>query len=126
MEEFLVQTVYQTKINQLGPSVPEFLGEKMFILFGADAPSELADYCLLIDVNEINGEIEKGDILVLGNQQYTITSVGDVVKKNLGSLGHITLKFNGSETAELPGTIHLEERDIQMPQAGTTLQILKK
>ncbi|MGN7397325.1 hypothetical protein [Peribacillus frigoritolerans] len=42
----------------------------------------------------------------------------------MGSLGHIT--FNDSETAELPGTLHLEERDIQMPQAGTTLQILIK
>lgn len=121
-----MQTVYQTQINQLGPSVSEFLGEKMFILFGANAPSELADYCLLIDVNEINGEIEKGDTLVLGTQQYTITAVGDVVKQNLGSLGHITLKFDGSKTAELPGTLHLEESNIEVPAAGTTLQIVKK
>lgn len=121
-----MQTIYETQVNGLGSEVSAFLEERMFILFGANAPSELADYCLLIDVNEINGEIEKGNTLVLGNQQYTITAVGDVVKKNLGSLGHITLKFDGLETAELPGTLHLEKSDIDVPAAGTTIQIIKR
>lgn len=121
-----MQTIYETQINGMGSDVSAFLGEKMFILFGANAPSELADYCLLIDVNEINGEIEKGDTLVLGSQQYMITAVGDVVKKNLGALGHITLKFDGLEVAELPGTLHLEETDIEVPAEGTTLRIVKK
>ncbi|WNS78277.1 PTS glucitol/sorbitol transporter subunit IIA [Domibacillus sp. DTU_2020_1001157_1_SI_ALB_TIR_016] len=121
-----MQTIYETQINGLGSEVAAFLGEKMFILFGANAPSELADYCLLIDVNDINDEIEKGDTFVMGGQPYTITAVGDVVKKNLGSLGHITLKFDGAETADLPGTLHLEKSDIQVPAAGTTIQIVKK
>lgn len=121
-----MQTIYKTQINDLGSDVSAFLGEKMFILFGTNAPSELADYCLLIDVNDINGEIEKGDTFILGNQQYTITAVGEVVKKNLASLGHITLKFDGAETADLPGTLHLEESDIEVPAVGTAIQIVKK
>ncbi|AYE53536.1 PTS sorbitol transporter subunit IIA (plasmid) [Priestia megaterium NCT-2] len=121
-----MQTVYQTKINRIGSGVSEFLGEKMFILFGDNAPAELADYCLLINVNEINGEIEQGDILVLNDKEYKITAVGDAVKQNLGSLGHITLKFDGSEISQLPGTLNLENADIQVPEVGTRVQILRK
>lgn len=121
-----MQTVYQTTINRIGSSVADFLGENMFILFGDNAPAELADYCLLINVNEIAGEIGQGDVLVFNNKEYKITAVGDAVNKNLGSLGHITLKFNGSDTPELPGTLYLEDADIQVPEAGSQIQILKK
>ncbi|RBW68508.1 PTS glucitol/sorbitol transporter subunit IIA [Bacillus taeanensis] len=121
-----MKTIYQTKINKIGSSVSDFLGEKMFILFGDNAPAELSDYCLLINVNEIEGEIEQGDVLAFNNQEYTITAVGSAVKQNLGSLGHITLKFDGSDTSELPGTLYLEEADIQVPEAGSLIQILKK
>lgn len=120
-----MQQVYQTQIKKIGSSVAEFLGEKMFILFGDNAPAELADYCLLINIADIDGDIDPGDVLVLSNQEYKITAVGDAVKKNLGSLGHITLRFDGSDTPELPGTLYLEEADLQVPEAGTFLQIVK-
>lgn len=126
MEGLLVQTVYQTHINKIGSSVSEFLEEKMFILFGDNAPVELSDYCLLINVNEIKGVIEKGNFLVLDDKEFAITSVGGMVKKNLGSLGHITLKFDGAVTPELPGTLHLECADLHVPPAGSILKILKK
>lgn len=121
-----MQTIYQTQINKIGLSVAEFLAEKMFILFGDNVPAELADYCLLVKVNEIDGEIEQGDVLVLNNQEFKITAVGDAVKKNLGSLGHITLKFDGSDTPQLPGTLYLEDAEIQVPEAGSFLNIVKK
>ncbi|WP_134705020.1 PTS glucitol/sorbitol transporter subunit IIA [Ammoniphilus sp. YIM 78166] len=121
-----MQQVYQTQIKKIGSSVAEFLGEKMFILFGDNAPAELADYCLLINIADIDGDIEPGDVVVLSNQEYKITAVGDAVKKNLGSLGHITLRFDGSDTPELPGTLYLEESDLLVPEAGTSLQIVKK
>ncbi|HWO98523.1 MAG TPA: PTS glucitol/sorbitol transporter subunit IIA [Bacillus sp. (in: firmicutes)] len=121
-----MQTVYQTTIKNIGPSVSDFLEEKMFILFGDNAPAELADYCLLINVNEVEGDIEEGDTLRFSDKEYKITAVGDAVKKNLGSLGHITLRFDGSDTPELPGTLYLEDADIQVPEAGSTIQILKK
>lgn len=121
-----MQTIYETTINQLGPSVGDFLSEKMFILFGQNAPAELADYCLLIDVNAVSGEIETDDVLYLNDVSYRVTAVGSVVKQNLNTLGHITLKFDGALDAELPGTLHLEESDISVPKAGTSLKIVKK
>ncbi len=103
---------YETKINKIGPSVKEFLGEKMLILFGDNAPAELAEYCLLIDITDVEGEVKPGDTLLLGEREYNITAVGDAVKENLSSLGHITLKFDGAQTAELPGTLYLEDSEI--------------
>ncbi|MGI8386516.1 PTS glucitol/sorbitol transporter subunit IIA [Robertmurraya sp. P23] len=123
----MLTTKYETKINKLGPSVSEFLGEKMFILFGENAPIELAEYCLLIDVNPVEGDIVVGDILKMGNKEYSITAVGDAVKKNLVSLGHITLKFDGSQSPELPGTLYLEEANITADiEPGSEIQIISR
>lgn len=117
---------YETKVHTIGPSVADFLGEKMLILFGENAPAELAEFCLLIDVNDVEGEIEPGDTLQIGEKEYKITAVGDAVKKNLTSLGHITLKFDGSEAPELPGSLYLEDAEIGEVQAGDKIQVLAK
>ncbi|MED3822629.1 PTS glucitol/sorbitol transporter subunit IIA [Priestia flexa] len=118
-----MKTKFDTQINHIGSSVTDFLGEKMLILFGANAPAELADYCLLIDVKEVEGDIEVRDTLQLGNNEYKITAVGDAVKKNLSSLGHITLKFDGSDTPDLPGTLYLEDLDITEVKSGDQIRI---
>ncbi|MFK4997905.1 PTS glucitol/sorbitol transporter subunit IIA [Bacillus sp. N9] len=114
---------YETRINKIGPSVADFFGEKMLILFGDNAPAELAEYCVLIDVNDVEGDIVPGDTLQLGESKYNITAVGDAVKQNLSSLGHITLKFDGSQTPELPGTLYLEDSDISDVATGDLIQI---
>ena len=121
-----MQTKYKTQINKIGPSVEDFLGEKMLILFGENAPAELAEYCLLIDVNNVEGEIVPGDTLQLGEKDYKVTAVGDAVKKNLSSLGHITLKFDGTKDPELPGTLYLEESEIVLPKSGDFIKLATK
>lgn len=118
-----MHTKFDTQINNIGPSVTDFLGEKMLILFGENAPAELAEYCLLINVKNVEGDIEVGDTLLLGDHEYKITAVGEAVKKNLSSLGHITLKFDGSENPELPGTLYLEETEIQGVKPGDKIRI---
>jgi glucitol/sorbitol PTS system EIIA component len=118
-----MHTKFDTQINNIGPSVTDFLGEKMLILFGENAPAELAEYCLLINVKNVEDDIEVGDKLLLGNHEYKITAVGDAVKKNLSSLGHITLKFDGSENPELPGTLYLEDKEIQEVKLGDQIRI---
>jgi glucitol/sorbitol PTS system EIIA component len=118
-----MHTKFDTQINNIGPSVTDFLGEKMLILFGENAPAELAEYCLLINVKNVEDDIEVGDKLLLGNHEYKITAVGDAVKKNLSSLGHITLKFDGSENPELPGTLYLEDKEIQEVKPGDQIRI---
>ncbi|MCM2605505.1 PTS glucitol/sorbitol transporter subunit IIA [Rossellomorea marisflavi] len=116
-------TKFETTITGIGGSVTEFLGEKMYILFGENAPAELAEYCLLIDLNGVEGEILAGDTLKIGEEKYKVTAVGEAVKQNLSTLGHITLKFDGSETPELPGTLYLEDSEIGLVQSGDSISI---
>jgi glucitol/sorbitol PTS system EIIA component len=118
-----MQTKYETVVNKIGPSVSDFLGEKMLILFGENAPAELADYCLSISVKDIDHEIKAGDTLQVGEKKYSITSVGEAVEKNLTALGHITLKFDGSESPELPGTLYLEDSEICEVKQGDIIRI---
>lgn len=121
-----METKYATKINKIGPSVQDLLGEKMLVLFGDNAPAELAEYCLLINMNEVKVDFEPGDTLLLGSKDYRITAVGEAVKKNLENLGHITLKFDGATTPELPGTLYLEEDEICEVNVGDAIQVLAK
>ncbi|MCR6105693.1 PTS glucitol/sorbitol transporter subunit IIA [Salipaludibacillus agaradhaerens] len=118
-----MHTKYETHINKIGSSVTEFLDDKMLVLFGESAPAELIDYCLSITVNEIDSEIKAGDMLQIGDAKYKITSVGEAVETNLTSLGHITLKFDGLVRPELPGTLYLEDTEIQEVKQGDTLRI---
>lgn len=117
---------FETKINKVGKSVPDFFGEKMLILFGDNAPVDLADFCVLIDINDVKADIEVGDVLTLGTKEYAVTAVGNAVKTNLSSLGHITLKFDGSTTAELPGTLYLEESELSEVNVGDAIKIASK
>ena len=42
--------VYENKIIGAGDMVSAFQGEKMFILFGDNAPDTLKDFCYTIDI----------------------------------------------------------------------------
>ncbi|PLR79063.1 hypothetical protein CU633_02435 [Bacillus sp. V3-13] len=59
------------------------------------------------------------------NEKFDITSVGDIVQKNLTTLGHITLRFDGSTTPDLPGTLYLENKQIPLIELGTELKIVE-
>lgn len=120
-----MNTIYENKIKSIGPMADSFLKEKMFILFGNDAPQDLKDYCYNIEVVGVDGEITAGQTLLIDDQEFTITSVGGLVQKNLTSLGHITLRFDGSTSPELPGTLYLENKEIPELGLGTELKIIK-
>ena len=119
-------TIFETKVNRYGENAAAFKEENMVVLFGNDAPADLADFCYIIDVNPINGEIEAGDILSLDDSEYAITAVGNVVKTNLTNLGHITLNFNGETEAEVAGTLYVEKKEIVDLKEGSIVKIIKK
>jgi PTS system glucitol/sorbitol-specific IIA component len=121
-----MKTIYENKIKSIGTLADSFLEEKMFILFGDGAPQELKDFCYNIDVVGADEEIKAGQKLYINNESFEITSVGDVVQRNLTSLGHITLRFDGSTSPELPGTLYLENKDIPSIDLGTELKIVSE
>lgn len=117
--------IYETTIIGSGSLASAIAEENMIILFGDNAPDELKDYCVLIEIKDLNGNIQAGDVVSIGDNQYAVTSVGNVVDQNLGSLGHITLNFNGATEAEMAGTLHLEQAEVPAVEAGMKITITR-
>lgn len=116
-------SIYETKVKGIGTEARLFKEENMIILFGLNAPDTLKDYCFNIMVNPVDGEINPGMTISFNQQFYQVTAVGDVVAKNLNDLGHVTIKFDGETVAELPGTLHVEQRSYPEIDLETTIVI---
>lgn len=118
-----VKQLYDVKVTELGKDVPLFSSEKMIILFNEDAPAELHDICVLHTTGELTEPVEAGDVIRFDEEEYRVTAVGGEANRTLGELGHVTFKFDGSDTPTLPGTIHLEEKALPSVEVGTAIQI---
>ncbi|MFT8319841.1 MAG: PTS glucitol/sorbitol transporter subunit IIA [Bacillus sp. (in: firmicutes)] len=121
-----MKTIYENKVQSIGAFANSFLEEKMIILFGNEAPQDLRDFCYNIQVVHVDGEIKPGQKLYINSDKFEITSVGDVVQRNLTTLGHISIRFDGSTIPELPGTLYLENKDVPTIELGTELKIVNE
>ncbi|KPG68484.1 PTS glucitol/sorbitol transporter subunit IIA [Enterococcus sp. RIT-PI-f] len=117
-------SIFSTEVLEIGNEAFDMLEAGFFILFGEKVPAELKDYCYIIKINEIFGEIKPGQKIILGDQQIGISAVGEEVMSNLENLGHVTIKFDGSKSAELPGTIYVEKIENFNLEIGDTIQII--
>lgn len=110
---------YIASIEHIGEQALDALKDRMMILFGLNAPQEVKDYCFVIrNYSHLNSSINLDSTLLIGDHAYIITAVGDVANHNLATLGHVTLKFDGSIQPELPGTIHLLGPTLSKIQCG--------
>ena len=121
-----MKKIFEAKVIQVGPEAQNMIQDaNMLILFGEEAPEDLAEYCFKIDNKDLLGSIQKGGKLVVDSEEYLITAVGNVVEKNLTGLGHITISFDASEEGSLPGTLHVAaEKEVVIVQR-TTIQIFE-
>ena len=78
---------YSTTIIEVGPDASDFLAEQMAITFAGNAPEELRSYCFVIDKSELTSPLAVGQPVLIGDQEWRITAIGDVAEKNLGALG---------------------------------------
>lgn len=120
-----MKVIYETEVTKLGPLVEAFYDEKMVILFKDNAPEELAEYCVLHNLNNLTDNLQTGDIFKIDGIEYKITSVGDEVYKNLKDLGHICVRFDGSAEALLPGSLYVENKEIKEFKIGTRIEIVR-
>ncbi len=121
-----MKKIYSTTVKEIGPMAKDFIGEKMIILFGDNAPAELAEFCVVHTGNELTDTIEVGDILKVNDSEYKIVEVGGEVQKNLRNLGHIALRFNNNEEGEsLEGSLYVEDKDVELPSIGSEIAIFK-
>lgn len=122
-----MSVIFNTKVVKLGEMASAFIAEKMVILFQENAPDELAEYCVLHRGHQLVDTVQMGDILVFAGIEYKIVYVGEQVQKNLGDLGHITLKFNNNCEAEnLEGSLYLEDKEVASIHIGDEISIIRK
>ena len=114
---------YEATITEIGPLVDEFIEHKILVLFGAEAPEELAEFSVLHDGTELHDPIAAGDTVHLDDHAYQVLAVGEVVNANLANLGHLILKFNGLDEPEMPGDVNVEDEDIPELGPGMKLRI---
>ncbi len=100
--------LYRTEVTRIGEYASDALSDHMMILFNDNAPADVADYCFIHPHAALTGTILPGANLVLAGLRYPVTAVGDVVNQNLAELGHITIRFDGGDVAEYPGTVHVQ------------------
>jgi len=118
-------TLYQSTVNKIGDLVPAFREQGMLVFFGANAPEELHDFCILHTPTVHEGVLLPGDIVTIGETSMTVLAVGDVASENLMNLGHLNLKANGLESAELPGDVNIAVQDLPEVEIGTNITITR-
>ena len=117
-------TKYETKVTQLGPLAQEFIDSGILVFFGSQAPDELAEFSILHNHQQLHADIEVGDTLMIDGKTFRILAVGSVANKNLASLGHLVVKFNGLTEPEMPGDVSVENVPLPLIKPGTIVKIV--
>jgi PTS system glucitol/sorbitol-specific IIA component len=114
---------YNATITAIGPLVQEFLNEGIIVLFGQQAPEELAEFAILHDGTTLHAPLAAGDVVTMGDESYTVLAVGEVASDNLRNLGHLVLKCNGQHEVEMPGDVCVEAKPLPHLEVGMGLQV---
>jgi len=117
-------SLYHVEIIKVGECALEALDEDMLILFNESVPVDAADYCFIHNHDTLKGNIVVGGYLVIDGVTHSITAVGDAVNQNLGNLGHITLRFDGSNRADFIGSLHLSGAQPKTLVTGSTFTFI--
>ncbi|WP_027587178.1 PTS glucitol/sorbitol transporter subunit IIA [Acidipropionibacterium thoenii] len=115
--------IYRNTIRSVGSEASSFLTQKMLVTFGDQAPEGLRDFCYALPAATCTGTIKVGDTVLIDGRAFPITAVGEVAQRNLDSLGHVTLVFDGAPDPRLDGALHVAAGDLPSPQQGSTIVI---
>jgi PTS system glucitol/sorbitol-specific IIA component len=118
-------TVYSTTVTQIGELVESFRAAGYLVFFGANAPEELHDFCILHKVDSQSDSLQVGDVVTIGDTKLEVLAVGDVANENLMNLGHLNLKANGLQEAELPGDVNVQAGELPVLTVGQIVTITR-
>jgi PTS system glucitol/sorbitol-specific IIA component len=118
--------VYSTTVTAVGELVSDFREQGLLVFFGEGAPIELHEFSVLHKVEIAEQAPSAGDVIRINREEFNILAVGPVVSENLLNLGHLDLKANGLNEAELPGDTNVEARELPMIQVGDRIEIIKR
>jgi len=115
---------YKAKILSIGELAEEFTKEGVMVFFASNAPDELQETAFVHDCTEAPASsLEVGDAVILDGIRFPVLAVGDVANENLANLGHLVIKFNGSNEAEMRGDVNLPAVDVPSLKPGSILEI---
>lgn len=114
---------FQARITELGPLAGEFIENGIIVFFEEGAPEELREFSVLHAGSVLSAPVGVGDKLFIQDQAFEVLAVGDVANDNLGSLGHLIVKFNGNHEPEMPGDVCVEEAEIPSLSPGDVIRI---
>lgn len=115
---------YKATVTEIGPLVKEFTEAGILVFFGDDAPPELREFSIIHDGKDLVADISPTDTIIIDDELYLVMAVGDIANKNLSNLGHLIMKFNGSEKAQLPGDVCVEDKPVHQVEIGSVIQII--
>lgn len=113
-----MQTICEVKITGIGADAMDFVDDNILILFSEQTGNGVEDFSVQITMPHLSRDIASGDRMRFGDKEYLVTAVGDEAMETFKLLGHCTLRFDGSDTPVLPGTIHLEDADFPEVHVG--------
>jgi glucitol/sorbitol PTS system EIIA component len=119
----MIMIKYDCTVISIGPLTQEFIAAGILVLFGADVPEELVEFCIVHDGTQLHANLIPGDLILIDDESFQILSVGEVANINLENLGHLILKFNGKTEPELPGDVCLEAKQVPDIQPGSRVLI---
>ena len=114
---------WETVVAAIGPEAGAFLQEGIVVLFDTSAPVELAEFAVLHPPATLREPVVVADSVWLGGRRFRVTAVGAVANTNLATLGHLVLKCNGLDEAEMPGDVCLERGVLPPLDIGTPIRI---
>jgi len=117
--------IHKTVITEIGSDAADFLEENMLILFGKNAPPELAPYCYLHDGGEGSVDIHVGDVLMIDGEACPITAIGEEALRTFRELGHMTVKFDGAAEAVQPGVMDVRQEGFPPIAVGSVFTFQK-
>lgn len=116
---------YYARVTAIGELAGEFIAEGILVFFSNTAPEELQEHAVVHDRAEgQTADVQVGDTVRLGEHRFPVLAVGTVANENLRNLGHLVLKFNGMNEAEMQGDVNVPE--VPIPEIGinTELEII--
>ena len=120
--------VYKTTVTAVGELVSDFREQGILVFFGDGAPAELHEFSILHKVEVSERAPEVGDVIRINSESFSeefkVLAVGSVASDNLLNLGHLDLKANGLNEAELPGDVNVEARPLPMVKVGDKLEVI--
>jgi len=120
--------VYKTTVTAVGELVSDFREQGILVFFGDGAPAELHEFSILHKVEISERAPEVGDVIRINSESFSeefkVLAVGSVASDNLLNLGHLDLKANGLNEAELPGDVNVEARPLPIIKVGDKLEVI--